>query len=56
MKKIKIILTFVTIALILSSPCFAQWAMTYGGSGLDVANSIQQTTDGGYIVGGNSLR
>src|SRR4030042_4300990 len=30
------------------------WARIYGGSGLDRANSIQQTTDGGYIVAGNS--
>jgi len=28
------------------------WQKTYGGSGEDVANSIQQTTDGGYIVAG----
>jgi len=28
------------------------WEKTYGGSGFDVAFSIQQTTDGGYIVAG----
>jgi hypothetical protein len=28
------------------------WQKTYGGSGYDVANFIQQTTDGGYIVAG----
>ena len=31
-----------------------QWQKTYGSSGNDVATSIQQTTDGGYIVGGNT--
>lgn len=28
------------------------WQKTYGGSGYDSANSIQQTSDGGYIVAG----
>ncbi|MFA7616312.1 MAG: T9SS type A sorting domain-containing protein [Weeksellaceae bacterium] len=31
-----------------------QWQKSLGGSGLDSANSIQQTTDGGYIVAGGS--
>jgi uncharacterized delta-60 repeat protein len=30
------------------------WEKTYGGSGDDWANSIQQTTDGGYIVAGGT--
>ncbi len=29
-----------------------QWKKTYGGSGTEYGNSIQQTTDGGYIVAG----
>lgn len=29
-----------------------QWQKNYGGSGLDVANSVKQTSDGGYIVAG----
>ena len=29
-----------------------QWQKTYGGTGNDYANSIQQTSDGGYIVAG----
>ncbi len=32
----------------------AQWAKTYGGSENDFAYSIQQTTDGGYIVAGTA--
>jgi hypothetical protein len=28
------------------------WAKTYGGTGEDVAYSVQQTSDGGYIVAG----
>lgn len=31
-----------------------QWQKTLGGSGRDVAYSIEQTTDGGYIVAGSS--
>ncbi|MEY4926426.1 MAG: hypothetical protein RI894_862 [Bacteroidota bacterium] len=30
------------------------WQKTYGGSGVDYLKTIQQTTDGGYIVGGVS--
>lgn len=29
-----------------------QWTQTYGGAGTDEARVTQQTTDGGYIVGG----
>ena len=52
MEKTKWILAFVAIALIISSPCYAEWAITYGGSNYDAGRSIQQTTDGGYIVAG----
>jgi len=31
------------------------WQKTYGGSNLDYAHSIQQTTDGGYILAGYSF-
>ncbi|MFH1012039.1 MAG: hypothetical protein V1784_12505, partial [bacterium] len=30
------------------------WTRTYGGSSYDVANSVQQTADGGYIVAGGT--
>src|SRR5690606_38220188 len=30
------------------------WTKTYGGSGSDVARSVQQTEDGGYIVAGTT--
>jgi uncharacterized delta-60 repeat protein len=52
MKKIKWILAIVAIGLITGSPCYAQWVRTYGGSGVDIAKSIQQTSDGGYVVCG----
>ncbi|MCA6066050.1 T9SS type A sorting domain-containing protein [Chryseobacterium sp. RG1] len=31
-----------------------QWQKTYGGSANDIARSIRQTTDGGYIVAGET--
>ncbi len=31
-----------------------QWEKCLGGSGFDAGLSVQQTNDGGYIVGGNS--
>jgi len=34
MEKIKRILAFIVIALIISSPCYAQWAMTYYSLGI----------------------
>jgi uncharacterized delta-60 repeat protein len=52
MKRIKWILAFAAMALILPSPCYAQWARVYDGSGEDVAQSIQQTTDSGFVVAG----
>ena len=36
----------------LNSNADIEWEKTYGGSSSDVANNIQQTTDGGYIVAG----
>ncbi|MFQ5586964.1 MAG: hypothetical protein ACE5GF_09115, partial [Thermodesulfobacteriota bacterium] len=40
-----------TVAITMSS-LFSLWAKTYGGTSDEVASSIQQTSDGGYIVAG----
>jgi hypothetical protein len=38
---------------IISVPCYAEeWAVTYGGPYQDSPRSIQQSSDGGYIVSG----
>jgi hypothetical protein len=31
-----------------------QWQKTYGGSGYDIAPSVRQTSDGGYVVAGET--
>jgi len=41
-----------TYVLKLDSNGKSEWENTFGGSNYDEANSIQQTTDGGYIVAG----
>jgi len=50
-----LLLTFIAC---LAIPCVVQaqvnWAKTYGGEAEDVAYSIQQTSDSGYIIAGNS--
>lgn len=48
-------LFFVVFANILSAqPTTIQWQKTFGGSESDVANSIQQTSDGGFIIAGHT--
>jgi hypothetical protein len=32
-----------------------QWAKTYGGTGAELAHSVQQTSDGGYILAGTTI-
>ena len=46
------LVTSIFVLLTLEVATADQWAKTYGGSGKEVASSIQQTTDGGYIVAG----
>ncbi len=44
----------VTATFTTTPPPVTTWAKTYGAGGDDYANSIQQTSDGGYIVAGAS--
>jgi len=48
------ILTFSFWILKLDSTGYLSWQKTHGGDWIDIARSIQQTADGGYIVAGVS--
>ncbi len=47
-------LTGTAITLSLSMTYTGPWAKTYGGASADQASSIQQTSDGGYVVAGHT--
>ncbi|HHT9158215.1 MAG TPA: hypothetical protein ACFYEA_11530 [Candidatus Tripitaka californicus] len=49
--------TVYCLLLLLADPAFSEtmgWAATYGGEDWDVAESVQQTREGGYIVAGST--
>jgi len=50
--KIKILVIIILLYFTSFLSLNAQWAKTYGGSEDDYAFSIQQTSDGGYVVAG----
>ena len=54
MKSIFSILLILSLASLLGQPPEIEWQKSLGGSGVDFALSIQQTSDGGYIVAGYS--
>ncbi len=55
MKYFKSIFFFLIISSFLSAQAPSiQWQKALGGNGWDQANSVQQTSDGGYIIAGQS--
>jgi hypothetical protein len=50
--KITLILTLLTVVFIQAQAPSIQWQKSLGGTGIDKANSIIQTNDGGFIVAG----
>ncbi|MQY57130.1 hypothetical protein GH140_02925 [bacterium] len=51
MKKILLILVFFFVFISFMT-LQAQWAVTYGGSGMEIIHDVLQTSDGGYIMAG----
>ncbi len=49
----KLLLVFISISCFGQTPSI-EWSKTFGGSQRDVADKIKQTTDGGYILAGNT--
>jgi hypothetical protein len=52
MKRLTTVLGILTLLIISLSHAQQRWTRTYGGAGYDVGLDVQQTQDGGYIIGG----
>jgi len=49
---LKILFIFIFLVILVYSTTAQTWFKNYGGTNTDIARSIQQTSDGGYIVTG----
>ena len=52
MKKVSLLLVFISIMLQAQPDIL--WTKTFGGANNDFANIVQQTIDGGFIIGGST--
>ncbi|MFH1862466.1 MAG: hypothetical protein ABH878_06590, partial [bacterium] len=51
---VSFLVTFSLVAAALAQPPDTLWTQTFGGSADDYGNSVQLTTDGGYIIAGST--
>ena len=53
-RKILNVLLFIPFIIMSQTPPDTLWTKTFGGTDYDYGNSVQQTTDGGYIITGST--